>query len=165
MPTHTYPGYFTSVYSDLKRVAARHMRSERRNHTMQVTALVHETYLRMTRSLEQPNWSDHLHFLAHASQSMRRILVDHARTRLAKKRDYDKDSSFHGFEDPEHFMDLHEALSRLASVDQRQAQIVELRFFGGLSEDEVAAALGVSTRTIKRDWTLAKTWLYGELAQ
>src|SRR5437899_3437848 len=92
------PGPFTTAYGDLKRMAARHMRSERNNHTMQITALVHETYLRMVRGMECPDWRDNLHFLAFASQSMRHILVDHARARMAKKREMSPDGSpFHGF--------------------------------------------------------------------
>ena len=86
--------------------------------------------------------------------------------RMAKKREMSPDGSpFHGFSNPEQFVALHEALARLAQVDPRQAQIVELRFFGGLTEEEVASALNVSTRTVKRDWTLARAWLYGELVR
>ena len=165
-PVGSRPGMFASVYGDLKRIAARHMRSERQGHTMQITALVHEAYLRMARRVETPEWKDHLHFLAFASQSMRHILVDHARARMAKKRDMgSEEGPFHGFTDPQQFVDLHEALSRLAVLDPRQAQIVELRFFGGLTEEEIAGALGVSLRTVKREWMLAKAWLYGELIQ
>ena len=156
-------GLFASVYPELKRLAARHMRSERSSPTMQVTALVHEAYLRMARN---PNWNDTVHFFALASQSMRHVLVDRARARLAQKRlNPDEIDPFHGFETPQRFIELHDALNRLARIDARQAQVVELRFFGGCKEEEIAQALGVNSRTVKRDWTLARVWLYGELSR
>lgn len=155
---------FTEVYPELKRLAARHMRSEHSCHTMQATALVHEAYLRMARS---PGWNDKTHFFALASQSMRNVLVDRARARLAQKRTADPgcEDPFHGFVNPQQFMELHDALNRLAHIDPRQAQIVELRFFAGCSEQEIAAILGIAYRTVKRDWRIARTWLFGELSQ
>ena len=156
---------FSAAYAELKRIASGRMCSERRGHTMQITDLVHETYLRMARSQQTFIWRDRLHFFAHASKAMRHILVDHARARMARKRSLSGDEAFHGFVNPARFMDLHEALDRLALIDSRQAQIVELRYFGGFMEDEIAASLGVSARTVKRDWKLAKAWLYGELSR
>lgn len=154
---------FTEVYPELKRLAARHMRSEHSCHTLQVTALVHEAYLRMARS---PKWNDKTHFFALASQSMRNVLVDRARARLAQKRTSPGDADpFHGFVNPEQFIELHDALNRLAQIDERQALVVELRFFGGCSEQEIAKSLGIAHRTVKRDWRIARTWLYGELSQ
>ncbi len=158
---------FATVYPELKRIASRHIRCEQHCNTMRITALVHETYLRLARGGEtsQP-YRDRGHFFALASMAMRNILVDRARARMAKKRDAAAaEEPFHGFADTKSFMDLHEALSRLAALDSRQAQIVEMRFFGGCTEEEVAEALGVSSRTVKREWRLARVWLYGELSK
>ena len=157
------------LYEDLRRIAQRHMRGERREHTLQPTALLNEAYVRLMRGA-RPEWRDRVHFLASASTVMRRILVDHARRRAAVKRgtpcaDVDvaglADSD--GFHSPERVLAVDEALIALAGENARQARIVELRFFSGLGNDEVAAILGVSPRTVKREWTLAKGWLYRRL--
>lgn len=156
------------VYEELRRIALRHMRRESTDHTLQATALVHEAYLKLVeqRSVE---WQSRAHFFAVASQAMRRILIDHARGSMRDKRGggqraipLDEALVF----SPEQSADLLEldvALHRLADFDPRQARIVELRFFGGLSVEEAAAVLGVSPKTVKRDWSVAKAWLHGEL--
>jgi RNA polymerase sigma-70 factor, ECF subfamily len=158
---------FALVYEELRRIAARKMDAERGNHTLQTTALVHEAYLRLVRQ-ENLEFQTRHHFFAVAAQTMRRILVDHARAHQAAKRgggfacNLDECAAI----TPEPSTDvlaLDEALDRLSKFDSRQARIVEMRFFGGMGEEEIAGVLGVSSRTVKRDWTLAKAWLYGEL--
>jgi RNA polymerase sigma factor (TIGR02999 family) len=157
------------VYGELRRLAAHYMRQERADHTLQATALVHEAFLKLFERGES-TWENRKHFFAMASQAMRRILVDHARNRKAEKRDGDRrktslDSVFIWAEDtPDDLVAVDEALCRLANWDARQCQIVEMRFFGGLSVEEIAEVLGVSTRTVKRDWNMARAWLHGELS-
>lgn len=156
------------VYRELRHQAARYLRGEGRGHTLQPTALVHEAYLRL---IENPNiqWQNRAHFCAVAARLMRRILVDHARTRGAQKRG--GAATRVTLDDPAspaepRFVDLlilDESLSRLADRDARQAQIVELRVFGGLSVDEAAGVLDVSPRTVKSDWQMARAWLTREL--
>lgn len=157
------------VYRDLHRLAASYLRGERQGHTLQPTALVNEAYLKLVGS-SVPEFQNRNHFFRLAAIVMRRILVDHARVKRAKKRGGDVVRV--PFEDivlgilPEQFeviLDLDQALQRLNDLDSRQAQVVEMRFFGGLSEDEIASALGVSTRTVKREWTVAKAWLHAEM--
>ncbi|HEY6290388.1 MAG TPA: sigma-70 family RNA polymerase sigma factor [Terriglobia bacterium] len=156
------------VYEELRRVARSYMRGERAGHTLQPTALVNEAYLRL---VEGPaiNWQNRAHFFAVAAQLMRRVLVDHARARRAVKRggnecrvSMDAALAFTGGKDAD-VLALDEALDRLAERDPRQARIVEIRFFGGLSEQETAEVLGISTRTVKRDWSVARAWLYKEI--
>ena len=157
------------VYAELRRMAANYLRRERADHTLQATALVHETYLRLIE-VHAVDWQSRSHFFALAATLMRRILVDHARAHAARKRGGSRDSinldEVFVFTAPrsEQLIALDDALNRLGQRDPRQGQIVELRFFGGLSEEEVAAHLGISTRTVKRDWRMAKAWLYKELA-
>jgi RNA polymerase sigma-70 factor (ECF subfamily) len=156
------------VYEELKRLARHHMRRERPDHTLQTTALVHEAYLKLVRQ-QGVSWQGRSHFLGVASQLMRRILIDHARGQLRAKRGAGKallplaeELAF----SPEHSDDLlrlDEALKRLSAIDPRQGRIVELRFFGGLSVDETSEFLGVSPKTVKRDWAVAKAWLHAEL--
>jgi RNA polymerase sigma-70 factor, ECF subfamily len=156
------------VYDELRRLAAHYMRQERPDHTLQATALVHEAYLKLIRQ-RSVDWQGRAHFFGISAQLMRRILVDHARGHLREKRGgaqhalpLDEALSF----SPEQSRDLihlDEALERLKELDARQSQIVELRFFGGLSNEETAAFLGISSKTVKRDWSLAKAWLHGEL--
>ena len=158
------------VYSELHRLAAHYMRGERPDHTLQPTALVHEAFLKLIAPGEVA-WQNRAHFFATAAQAMRRILIDHARQIRSEKRQGQRqevslDSALVFTEGQSaELLALDEALDRLHNWDLRQCRIVEMRFFGGLSEEETAAALGVSTRTVKRDWTLAKTWLYRELAR
>lgn len=156
------------VYQELRRIALRHMRRERADHTLQATALVHEAYFKL---IEQRSvaWQSRAHFFGVASQAMRRILIDHARSNLRDKRGgaqsaipLDQAVVFSPAQSAD-LLELDVALSRLAEFDPRQARIVELRFFGGLSVEEAAAVLGISPKTVKRDWSVAKAWLHAEL--
>jgi RNA polymerase sigma factor (TIGR02999 family) len=163
----------TLLYSDLHGRARRYMQRERRDHTLQPTALVHETFLRLTRD-RGLDLRSRAHFLATASIVMRRVLVDHARERAAAKRPGVRPRArFDDILAAEHprlddMLVLDEALTRLAACDARQARVVELLFFGGLTEEEAAGALGVSARTIKRtikrDWRNARAWLHSQLS-
>ena len=156
------------VYPELKRIAARHMRKERAGHTLQTTALVNEAYVKLVHQREA-DWSSRAHFFAVAAQIMRRILVDHARTKLADKRGggvapVPLDEAFvFSPERSEQVIALDEALSRLETHDKRVSRVVELRFFAGLSVEETAEALRISTRTVKRDWQFGRAWLQAEL--
>jgi RNA polymerase sigma factor (TIGR02999 family) len=163
---------FDLVYDELRRLAASALRRERPDHTLQPTALVHEVYLRLAGE-PQGRWENRGHFLAVAARAMRRILVDHARAHAAQKRGsgaarLSLDDLEVGAIDPGQQPDLvmlDEALGRLSSLDPRQAKIVELRYFGGLSVEETASAVGTSPRTIKRDWQVARAWLRREMAR
>jgi RNA polymerase sigma-70 factor, ECF subfamily len=151
------------LYGELHQIAARHMRRERADHTLQPTALLHEAFLRLLGGTRAP-FEDRTHFLRVASQAMRRVLVDHARARNAAKRGaalrVTLDESMAGAENAVvDMLVLDDALSRLATAEPRWAQVVELRYFGGLEIPEVADALGISTATVKRDWRFAKAWL------
>jgi RNA polymerase sigma factor (TIGR02999 family) len=157
------------VYQELRRIAVRHMRRERSGHTLQTTALVNEAYLRLINARDV-RWQNRAHFFAISAQLMRRILVDFARRRNQQKRGgaitkvtLDEGLAVSQQESPD-IAALDEALGRLAALDQRQAKIVELRYFGGLTEEETAEVLKVSVRTVRRDWTLARAWLYRELS-
>jgi len=159
------------LYRDLRRVAGSHMRNERADHSLQPTALVHEAYLRL-RKVHSIDWQSRSHFLAVAAHTMRQILVDHARAKHAGKRglEWNQVSIEVGElsaapESIVNIVELDEALGRLETFDQRQAKVVEMRFLGGLSEDEIGAQLGISERTVKREWRIAKAWLYHELSQ
>jgi RNA polymerase sigma factor (TIGR02999 family) len=154
----------TAVYNELHRLARRSMNGERRDHTLQATALVNEAYMRLIAQRDV-EWQSRLHFLAIAAQCMRRILVDHARTHRSQKRGGDAhrvalDDDLVVTEDRwTALTDLDDALTALAQVDERKARIVELRFFAGLSIEETAAALHVSPGTVMREWTFTKAWL------
>jgi RNA polymerase sigma factor (TIGR02999 family) len=156
------------VEAELRRAARAYMVRERREHTLQPTALVNEAFLRLTKA-QRIHWQDRAHFLGIAARLMRRVLVDHARVRAAGKRGGGAQKV--SLEDalvlaPEPAVDvlaLDRALESLAAVDARKAQVVELRFFGGLSVEETAEVLHVSTDTVKRDWRMAKAWLLHEL--
>lgn len=156
------------VYEELHRVAQNHLRFERPNHTLQPTALVHEVFLKLVAQ-RKADWQGRAHFFAVASQLMRRILVDYARGRLSAKRGGGKvklplDQVF--VLTPgrcDELLALDESLERLGKLDARQSRVVELRFFGGLSVEEAAKVLGVSPKTVKREWSMAKAWLYGEM--
>jgi len=155
------------VYAELRQIAGRHMRHERPDHTLQPTALVHEAFLRMVGSATL-SAQDRTHFLRTASQAMRRVLVDHARARNAAKRGgalhVTLDEAIAGQqESPVDMLALDDALTRLGAAEPRWAQVVELRFFAGLEVPEVAAALGISPATVKRDWQFARAWLSREL--
>ena len=156
------------VYGDLKRLAASYLRQERQGHLLDATGLVHETYLRMVASRET-HWQDRSHLLAIAARIMRHILTDHARHRCALKRGAGRvDLAIESIQiagAEENRLDhLDAALTRLAAFAPRPAKVVQLRFFGGMTEDEVADHLEVCSRTVKRDWTVAKAWLRVELS-
>jgi RNA polymerase sigma-70 factor, ECF subfamily len=156
------------VYDELHRLARRQMRRERGDHTLQATALVNEAYLKLVehRPLQ---WQNRAHFFAVASKIMRRILIDHARSHLRQKRGggqttfaLDEGLVF----SPEQSMELvqlDQSLDRLAQLDQRQSKIVEMRFFAGLTVEETAEVLQISPKTVKREWSIAKAWLHGDL--
>lgn len=156
------------IYPDLRRLAARCLRGERPGHTLQPTALVNEVYLRLMGK-QEIEWQNRTHFFAVAGRVMRRILVDHARGRNAAKRGGGivpamlDEAPLLTNEQSELVLAVHECLERLSRLDARQAQVVEMRFFGGLTEEEIASVLGVSSRTVKREWIMARAWLYGEL--
>jgi RNA polymerase sigma factor (TIGR02999 family) len=156
------------VYEELRKQAARYLRRERQGHTLQTTALIHEAYLRLVDARDV-NWQGRAHFFAIAANLMRRILVDHARRRDASKRGgsfvrMSLDETLAVAEEVEvDLIAIDEALDRLAALDPQQARVVELRFFSGLTVEETAAALGVSPKTVKRDWAVARAWLRREI--
>jgi len=157
------------VYEELRRLARRQLQRERREHTLQSTALVNEAFLRLIR---HPNveWQDRAHFFAVSSQLIRRILVDHARQRVAAKRDGGirvaelQDGMAQTNQRPEELIALDAALEELAKLDPLQSQVVELRFFSGLSMEETAEVMGLSARTVARYWATARLWLMRELS-
>jgi RNA polymerase sigma-70 factor, ECF subfamily len=158
------PSIAAAVQGELRELAARHLARERRDHTLQPTALVNEAYLRLVEQRDQ-SWETRKHFLAIASMAMRRVLLEHSRARLAEKRGggarrvtlFDVPSALE--EEPETLLALDEALEAFGRIDPENARIVELRFFGGLEVAEIAALLGVSTRTVERGWRAAQAWL------
>jgi RNA polymerase sigma factor (TIGR02999 family) len=155
------------VYDQLRRRARHYLRGERPDHTLRPTALVHEVYLRLVQ-LDQVDWHDRTHFFALAARQMRRILVDSARARRYQKRGGGAvnvtftEALAVSRSNPD-LVALDEALDRLALKDERKVRVVELRYFGGLTNEEIAAALGISTDTVTRDWQMAKRWLRREL--
>ena len=160
---------FSRVYAELHRLAAHYLRGERPDHSLQPTALVNEAYLRLVGQREK-EWANRSHFVAVSARIMRQVLVDCARRAKAEKRAFgiapeQLDESIAGAaQDPEMILALDGALTRLAEYDERQARVVELRYFAGLSVEETARLLSVSDRTVKREWVLARAWLRGELA-
>ncbi|MGH8317661.1 MAG: sigma-70 family RNA polymerase sigma factor [Steroidobacteraceae bacterium] len=155
------------VYEELHRVAERHLRRERPGHTLQTTALIHEAYLRLMDQ-SPAKIHDRCHFVALTSHLMRQILVDHARARIAKKRDGGYRITLAedlAVAEPQEvdLLAVNEALNRLAGLDPQQARVVELRYFGGLSIPETSAALGISEATVKRDWATARAWLHRQI--
>ena len=156
------------VYDELHRLASRYLRHERPEHILQSTALVHEAYLRLTDKKDVP-WRNRTHFYAIAARMMRQVLVDSARRRDAAKRRGMKISLSETLPaeavDPVDVISLNDALTALAALNARQALVVELRYFGGLTFEEVAEVLGIAIPTAKLDWTLAKAWLYKELTK
>jgi RNA polymerase sigma-70 factor (ECF subfamily) len=156
------------VYEELRRLAAGYMRRERQGHTLQPTALVHEAYLRLIDQ-RRVDWTNRAQFVGLAAVMMRRILANHARARATAKRDGEAGSLTITAESeadaqPVDVLAVHEALDRLAALDQRKARIVELKFFGGLTTAEIAAVVGISAPTVERDWTFARAWLYDAIA-
>jgi RNA polymerase sigma-70 factor (ECF subfamily) len=163
-------GLTALVYDELRALAAAYLRRERAGHSLQPTALVHEAFIKLIDS-DGLRATDRRHFFAIAANTMRRVLVEHARTKGAAKRGGGQQRlTLTGIQaskpDAElEVISLDEALKKLAALDERQARIVELRFFGGLAVDEVAGLLGVSKRTVEGDWTLARAWLMRELSE
>lgn len=158
---------FELIYPELRRLAGGLLRRERPGHTLQPTALVNEAYVRMLGSLDV-DWTDRSHFFAISARVMRHILVDYARARNSIRRSGNDmpelDEPFvMSDEKLDTIIRVDLALSRLEKIDARQARIVDLRFFAGLTEEEIALGLGISARTVKRDWTVAKAWLRAEL--
>lgn len=155
------------VYDELHRMAERQMRSERRNHTLQPTALIHEAYLQLID--QRVSWKSRAHFYAIAAKCMRRIVLKHARRRAAAKRGGDAlmvsldEALIVGRARPADLLDLDRALERLEELDSRQAQVVELRFYGGYTAEEIARILEVSESTVSREWRSAQAWLTSEL--
>src|SRR5258707_11764301 len=161
---------FAIIYPDLKRIAEMRMRRERAGHTLQPTALVSEVFLHLVRN-ENVNWRNRAHFLAIASEAMRRILVDCARSRRAQKRgsgqvpivlDFEQVGGTHELDQ---IVEVDILLSELAAQDARAAKVVELRYFGGLTFEEAGEILGVNERTVKRDWQMARAWLFNALTR
>ena len=156
------------VYEELRRLAHHFMEGQRPDHTLQTTALVDEAYLRLADQTK-PSWQNRAHFFAVAARAMRQILVNYARSKRAQKRgggalkvELDE-AAIVSPEQSKEIIDLHEALERLATLDSRKAQVVELKYFGGLNYDEMAEVLKISRVTVRRDWEFAKVWLYTEL--
>jgi RNA polymerase sigma factor (TIGR02999 family) len=157
------------VYQELKRLAAYFLHKEREGHTLQPTALVHEAYLKLAG--QAGGWQNRAHFMAVAAQAMRRILVDYARQRVAAKRgggeapvELETCEISGGFDQLEETLAVDEALARLAALDAQQARVVEMRYFGGMTVEETAEALGIAPRTVKREWAMAKAWLRVEIS-
>jgi RNA polymerase sigma factor (TIGR02999 family) len=159
---------FPIVYEELRRLAAGLIRDEGRAHTLQATALVHEAYMRLVGP-EQTPWENRAHFFGAAAQAIRRILIDHARSKLRIKRGSGakpiplEDSLALSMEAPESLIDLDRALARLAEISPHKAKVVELRFFAGLTVEQTALAMQVSPSTVARDWQFARVWLHREL--
>src|SRR6516162_8909230 len=160
---------FSVVYPELRRIAARFLHNERNHHTLEPNALVNELCVRLLGSRPLA-YQDRVHFFAIAAQTMRRILIDHARARIAEKRGGERErvtltavEGWNPVADNKDIVSLDQALSKLEKADARAARVVELRFFGGLQENEIAEALGVSLITVKRDWKVARAWLISRL--
>jgi RNA polymerase sigma-70 factor (ECF subfamily) len=158
------------VYAELRRLAGSYMRRERTDHTLQATALVHEAYLKLVEQ-RSVNWQSRAHFFGVAAQLMRRILIDHARGHTRQKRGGDDqkvsldEALIFSEQQADELLAVDDSLNQLAKIDPRQAKVVEMRFFGGLSIEEAAEALQVSPKTVKRDWSVAKAWLYADLKE
>jgi RNA polymerase sigma factor (TIGR02999 family) len=158
-----------AVYEELHRLAAGYMRRERPDHTLQASALVNEAYVRLIGN-GPVSWESRAHFFVTAAQTMRRVLIDHARRHVAEKRGgagvrIDLNENIAAVENTEsgRMLDLDRALTRLASLDARQARVVELRFFAGLTVEQTAEVMAISEKTVKRDWAVARAWLEGEI--
>lgn len=156
------------VYDELRRLAHHYMEGQSPDHTLQTTALVNEAYLRLADQ-SRPSFTNRSHFLAVAGKAMRQILVNHAKSAQRQKRGAGAskveldEAALVSPEPAKEILDLNEALERLAMLDSRKAQVVELRYFGGLKQDEIADVLNISPVTVRRDWVFAKAWLYSEL--
>ncbi len=158
----------SEVYDELHRLASSFLRNERLNHTLQPSALINEAYIRLMTHRTHPAVDRH-HFLRLAARAMRHVLIDYSRRHRAAKRDsalqlITDSNAAPGAADPEDYLTIHDALTKLEAVDPQLASVVELRFFGGLSVEETAEVLEVSATTVKREWSVAKAWLRSELA-
>jgi len=165
--TSATEGLLPLIYGELHRLASQSMRGQDVDHTLQPTALIHEAWLKLVH-LQDPAWTGRRHFLGVAAKAMRAILIDHARGRSADKRGGGRramqlDADTIAVDESESLLELHGALERLGELDESLARLVELRFFGGLTVEEAAEVLEVSTRTVKRSWRTAKAWLQREL--
>jgi RNA polymerase sigma factor (TIGR02999 family) len=154
------------IYDELRRVAHQYLHRERHERTLQTTALVHEAYLKLIDQ-RSVSWQNRAHFFAIAAQAMRRILIDNARKRTASKREGEKisldDVAVISSDKAAHLIALDDVLQRLEQIDPQQSKIVELRYFGGLTIEETAEAISLSPATVKREWAMARAWLYQEL--
>ena len=163
---------FSLLYEELHRIAKRLFGRQSPGHTLQPTVLVHEAWFKMLGGTKEPDWQDRAHFVNVAARAMRQILVNHARDRSAQKRGGGRDRERLTFVSPAapdaeqalDLLDLDDALKRLAALDERQAQITELKLFGGLTTAEIAAVVGIAPRTVELDWKMAKGWLARALA-
>ena len=158
-----------AVYEELHRLAAGYMRRERQDHTLQASALVNEAYVRLIGN-GPVSWESRAHFFVTAAQTMRRVLIDHARKHVAEKRggagmriELDENIAAVTKGESSRMLDLDRALTRLAAQDERQARVVELRFFAGLTVEQTAEVMAISEKTVKRDWAMARAWLEGEI--
>lgn len=157
------------VYGELRKLASRELRKERAGHTLNTTALVHEAYLKLVQNPPAENWSGRRHFFAIAARAMRQILVNYARDRSREKRGGNgtpetlNEAVYLSDQKAEEIMALDEALGRLEQLSKRQSQVVEYRYFGGYTMEEIAEILDISIATVNRDWLTAKTWLFGQL--
>jgi RNA polymerase sigma-70 factor, ECF subfamily len=165
--TQTLPDLYTELHAELHRIARSFLRNERSGHTLQPSALINEAYLRMIETRTMPA-VDRGHFLRLSARAMRQVLIDYSRSHRAQKRDKalfvpEIESNRTRPLSPEEYLAIDSALQKLELMDPRQSEIVELRFFGGLSVIETAEALGISEKTVKREWSMARAWLLGEL--
>ncbi len=157
------------VYDELRRMAKRYMRGQSAGHTLQTTELIHEAYLKLANQDEQ-NWQNRSHFFGVAAQAMRHILVDYARAKQSQKRGGDgfqvtlDEGAIISKDNSGEIVSLHEALERLGKLDERKMKVVEMKFFGGLTMEEIAEVLKISPETVKRDWKFSRTWLLRELS-
>lgn len=161
---------FPLVYEELRRMAQRYLRKQPSGHTFQTTELIHETYLKIANK-DEKNWQNRAHFFGVAAQAMRHILVDYARLKQSKKRGGVQhqitldETALVSKDNSGEIVALNEALERLGKLDERKFRVVEMKFFGGLSVEEIAEVLKVSSKTVKRDWQFSRTWLLRELSQ
>ena len=167
---HAADQLFAEVYAELRALASRYLHRERKSHTLQPTALVHEAYLKLVGQT-CVDWQGRAHFLAFAAQAMRQILVDHARRHQAAKRGgnqhriaLDDNQLIESHRDVD-LLALEDALAKITKLNPRQAKMIELRFFGGLSIAEVAKVMGISKRSVEREWTMVRAWLRRELSR
>ena len=157
------------IYDDLRQLARNRLAQERNGHSLQATDLVHEAYIRLTGNRSSVDWNGTSHFFGAAAEAMRRILIDRARKRMAQKREGDRrrielSVEIAGTDSDERLVQLDEALDALYEYEARKAEVVKLRYFAGLTNEETAAALGISTATAQRDWQFSRAWLHSRMA-